>query len=348
MPIKVLIVDDSAVVRQVMSQILNSSSQIEVYDTAQDPIYAEQKMNKIWPDVIVLDIEMPRMDGITFLRKIMKEHPTPVVICSSLTGKGTELALTAMHAGAIDIVTKPELGVKDFILDYKNKFCEIIISANQAKFNKFKHKNIPKKQLLNLAKKDLTSITNTTDRIIAIGTSTGGTTALESVLLNLNRTVPGIAVVQHMPEKFTAAFAKRLNSICDLNVKEAESGDRLINGTVLIAPGGKHMEVQRSGAQYIVQVFSAPPVNRHCPSVDVLFRSVAKNVKKNALGIIMTGMGDDGARGLLDMKQNGATTIAQDEKSSIVFGMPKIAIEMNAVDHIIGLDDIPNYILNNS
>lgn len=343
MVINVLVVDDSAVVRQVMSQILNSTKDIKVYATAQDPIFAERTMQQQWPDVIVLDIEMPRMDGISFLQKIMKERPTPVVICSSLAGKGTELAMTAMQSGAIDIVTKPSLGVKDFIAESKMTICDIVRAAAAAKFSR--KVVAATKTTQPVVHRDLASMSQTTDRIIAIGTSTGGTTALESILTKLNRTVPGIAVVQHMPERFTEAFAKRLDSLCELQVKEAETGDRLINGQVLIAPGGKHMEVQRSGAQYIVRVFDGPAVNRHCPSVDVLFRSVAKNVKQNATGIIMTGMGDDGARGLLEMRNSGAMTVAQDEASSIVFGMPKEAIKLDAAKLVMSLDQLPQYIL---
>lgn len=343
MTIKVLVVDDSAVVRQVMSQILNSSRDIEVYATAQDPIFAQRHMKQQWPDVIVLDIEMPRMDGITFLQQIMRERPTPVVICSSLAGEGTELAMNAIHSGAIDIVTKPQLGVKDFIASSKIQICDIVRAAAIARLPRAASTTDKKPEII-VSKPDLAGMAETTDSLIAIGTSTGGTTALESILVQLDRTVPGIVVVQHMPEKFTQAFAMRLNSLCEVDVKEAETGDRIINGRVLIAPGGQHMEVYRSGAQYLAKVFSGPAVNRHCPSVDVLFRSVAKHAKQNATGIIMTGMGDDGAKGLLEMKQCGAKTIAQDEASCVVFGMPKEAIKINAANKVIGLEHIPLYI----
>lgn len=340
MAIDVLVIDDSAVVRQVLSGILNEAPDIKVYATASDPIFARQHMEKKWPDVIVLDIEMPRMDGLTFLRQLMGERPTPVIICSSLAEKGAELTLQALAAGAIDIVTKPQLGVKDFLLDAKTQLWQTVrgaasahISRGFAKAEAAKPKHTPSA--------DLVTMTMTTDSIIVIGTSTGGTQALEQILCDIPRTCPGIAVVQHMPEKFTAAFAKRLDSICNVDVKEAESGDRLIPGRVLIAPGGHHLEVQRSGAQYVAKVFRGPSVNRHCPSVDVLFRSAARSAGRNAMGIIMTGMGDDGARGLLEMRQAGCRTIAQDEKSCIVFGMPKEAIQLGAAKEVMPLSQIP-------
>ena len=348
MAIEVLVVDDSAVVRQVLREILNEASDISVYAAASDPLFAMQQMEKKWPDVIVLDIEMPRMDGLTFLRKIMSERPTPVVICSSLAEKGAELSLQALSAGAIDIITKPQLGVKDFLLEAKQLLWNTVrgaASAHISKQSSFSAKNARETSQHTIhAKKEITNLvemTSTTDRISVIGTSTGGTQALEQILVHLSRTCPGIAVVQHMPERFTAVFAQRLNSLCEVEVKEAESGDRLIPGRVLIAPGGHHLEIQRSGAQYIAKVFRGPSVNRHCPSVDVLFRSAAKAAGRNVTGIIMTGMGDDGARGLLEMRQAGARTIAQDEASCIVFGMPKEAINMGAAKEILPLNKIP-------
>ncbi len=340
MTIDVLVIDDSAVVRQVLSGILNEAPDIKVYAAASDPIFARQHMEKRWPDVIVLDIEMPRMDGLTFLRQIMGERPTPVIICSSLAEKGAELTLQALAAGAIDIVTKPQLGVKDFLLEAKHQLWQTVRGAATAHISRGVAKVDPHKPKL-APVADLVTMTMTTDSIIVIGTSTGGTQALETILCDIPRTCPGIAVVQHMPEKFTAAFAKRLDSICNVDVKEAETGDRLIPGRVLIAPGGHHLEVQRSGAQYVAKVFRGPSVNRHCPSVDVLFRSAARSAGRNALGIIMTGMGDDGARGLLEMRQAGCRTIAQDEKSCIVFGMPKEAINMGAAKEVMALAQIP-------
>ncbi|ARU56924.1 chemotaxis-specific methylesterase [Oleiphilus messinensis] len=347
MSIEVLVVDDSAVVRQVISKILNKAKDINVYDVASDPVFALGKMEKKWPDIIVLDIEMPRMDGITFLRKIMIDRPTPVVICSSLAVKGTELSLNALAAGAVDIITKPELGIKGFLEDAEKQIQHTVrnaakanVSTRDAKLIRSVKTKPPEENIL----PDLTGMSKTTDRVIAIGTSTGGVQALEVVLTALPRTCPGIVIVQHMPEKFTEAFANRLNSICAIEVIEARSGDRIIPGRALIAPGGKHIEVERSGAQYITRVFSGPAVNRHCPSVDVLFRSVAKHVKQNATGIIMTGMGDDGAQGLLAMQSAGAQTIAQDEASCVVFGMPKEAIKLGAVNFEISLDQIADKI----
>lgn len=340
MTIDVLVVDDSAVVRQVLTVVLNEAPDINVYATASDPIFAQQQMQKKWPDVIVLDIEMPRMDGLTFLRRIMSEQPTPVIICSSLAEKGAELSLQALSAGAIDIITKPQLGVKDFLLDAKNLLWQTVRGAAGAHVAR-RGSSAPSKPLAASPAVDLVAMTATTDSIIVIGTSTGGTQALEQILAKIPRTCPGIAVVQHMPEKFTAAFAKRLDGLCEVDIKEAESGDRLIPGRVLIAPGGHHLEVQRSGAQYIAKVFRGPSVNRHCPSVDVLFRSAARAAGRNAMGIILTGMGDDGARGLLEMRQAGCRTIAQDEASCVVFGMPKEAINLGAAKEVMSLAQIP-------
>jgi two-component system chemotaxis response regulator CheB len=332
-------VDDSAVVRQVLSAVLNEAPDINVYATASDPIFAQHQMQKKWPDVILLDMEMPRMDGLTFLRQLMQERPTPVIICSSLAEKGAELTLQALSAGAIEIITKPQLGVKDFLLDAKNLLWQTVRAAAGA--HVARHADRAAKKVLSAPAVDLVSVAATTDTIIVMGTSTGGTQALEEVLSKIPRTCPGIAVVQHMPEKFTAAFAKRLDGLCEVDVKEAETGDRLIPGRVLIAPGGHHLEVQRSGAQYIAKVFRGPAVNRHCPSVDVLFRSAARAAGRNAMGIIMTGMGDDGARGLLEMRQAGCRTIAQDEQSCIVFGMPKEAINLGAAKEVMPLSQIP-------
>ena len=336
MTINVMVVDDSAVVRQVLQAILSEAPDIKVIAVASDPIFAQGHMKTQWPDVIVLDIEMPRMDGLTFLRQIMLERPTPVVICSSLAEKGAELSMQALSAGAVDIVTKPKLGVKGFLMETKLALWQIVRAAALANIKGRKEEPVSK----HVKTPDLVKIAKTTDSLVAIGTSTGGTQALEFVLTKLSRTSPGIVVVQHMPEKFTAAFAERIDSVAEIEVKEAKSGDRVLPGRALIAPGGKHMEVQRSGAQYTVKIFSGPAVNRHCPSVDVLFRSVASQVGRNATGIIMTGMGDDGARGLLEMHKAGARTVAQDEESCIVFGMPKEAIRLGAADQVISLNEI--------
>ncbi|MDX1957100.1 MAG: chemotaxis response regulator protein-glutamate methylesterase [Leptospiraceae bacterium] len=335
------IVDDSALVRQVMGQIIQNNPEFELLFTALDPIFAMDRMKQAWPDVIILDVEMPRMDGISFLKKIMSERPTPVIICSTLTQEKSELSMEALSAGAVEVVAKPLVGIKNFLDDSVIKFTEAIRTAASANVN----------YSLKLSRMESSNKTKptqknfiTTDKVIAIGTSAGGTIALEYVLSRVDRDCPGIIAVQHMPEKFTKAYASRLNQVSQMDVKEAEHGDRVIPGTVLIAPGSFHMSLVKSGAQYRVEVKDGPLVSRHRPSVDVLFRSVAKSAGENAIGIIMTGMGDDGANGLLEMKQSGAITYAQNEESCVVFGMPKEAIKRGAVDKILPLDDIPHII----
>lgn len=357
---KVLVVDDSAVIRQVMTEILKGDSTLELDAAVADPIFAMKRMEINWPDVIVLDVEMPRMDGITFLKKIMADHPTPVVMCSTLTATGTETALEAMAAGAIDIITKPKMGAKAHLLEVNKTILNVIKSASKArnlhhlKSGASARSKTSVKATSAVAKKlsadavldkSTTAMTQTTENIVAIGTSTGGTQALEVVLTALPKVCPGIVVVQHMPEKFTAAFAARLNSICEVEVREAKNKDRVLPGVVLIAPGGKHMTLKRSGAQYLVEVRDGPLVNRHRPSVDVLFRSVAKFAGKNALGIIMTGMGDDGARGLLEMREAGSPTLGQNEATCIVYGMPKEAFNLGAVESEIDLENIASKIV---
>lgn len=332
-PIRLMIVDDSATVRQVLSAILDAQPDMEVIATAQDPLFAMDKMQKDWPDVIILDVEMPRMDGITFLRKLMSEHPTPVVICSTLTEKGAETTMQALAAGAIGFVTKPKLGLKQFLVDGSAELVAQVRAAAQARVRAPRVLQAP-----TLRAPTLQAMAKTTDKVVAVGASTGGTQALELFLSSLPRVSPGIVIVQHMPEKFTAAFAGRLNKVCALEVMEARHGDRVLPGRALIAPGGKHMTLKRSGAQYHVEVVDGPPINRHCPSVDVLFRSVARTAGSNALGIIMTGMGDDGARGLRQMRDAGATTLAQDEASCVVYGMPKEAVKLGGVDRSVALE----------
>ncbi|NTV09903.1 MAG: chemotaxis response regulator protein-glutamate methylesterase [Zoogloea sp.] len=346
--IKVLIVDDSAVVRQVARDVLGADPSIEVLGAVSDPIFAIERMRQAWPDVIVLDIEMPRMDGLTFLRRIMAEHPTPVVICSTLTEKGAQTTLEAMAAGALSIITKPKLGLKQFMQDSSADLLGAVKAAAQANMRRRASRQVPPPKLdanAVLAAAPAAALSQTTDRVVAIGTSTGGTQALEAVLTALPRVCTGMVIVQHMPEKFTEMFAKRLDSLCQVEVREAQNGDRVIPGRALIAPGGRHMLLRRSGAQYFVEVIDGPLVNRHKPSVDVLFRSVAQAAGRNALGIIMTGMGDDGARGLKEMHEAGATTLAEDEASCVVFGMPKEAIKMGAVDRTVSLDQIPREIV---
>ncbi|EMN12527.1 protein-glutamate methylesterase/protein-glutamine glutaminase [Leptospira borgpetersenii] len=340
--IRVFIIDDSAVVRQVLAQILNQDPEIEIIGFASDPIFASEKLSSVWPDVFILDVEMPRMDGISFLKKIMSERPTPVNICSSLAEKESETAVLAMKLGAIDIIEKPKVGLKNFLEESEVLFTDSVraASASGARIKLHSFQNDSKlfenhKQ----TKADFSKI-STTDKLIAIGTSTGGTQALEYILTQLNVHCPGIVIVQHMPEKFTETFANRLNQICEIQIKEAKDGDRIQLGSAYIAPGNKHMEIYLSGAQFHVRVLDGPLINRHRPSVDVLFNSVAKVAGKNAKGIIMTGMGNDGANGLLKMKQTGAFTIAQDETSCVVFGMPKEAILKGAVDTILPLSKI--------
>jgi two-component system chemotaxis response regulator CheB len=351
--IKVLLVDDSAVVRQVNKEILEREADIEVMAAA-DPLYAIEKMKLSWPDVIVTDIEMPRMDGITFLKKIMAEHPTPFVVCSSLAEKGAATTMEALAAGALSIITKPKMGVKQFLQESGDDIVTAVRAASRANMRRI----TPGASLPPTLRPKLTAdamlaaqaasgvaMANTTDKVVAIGTSTGGTQALEAVLTMLPATTAGIVIVQHMPEKFTAMFAERLNSLCKLEVQEAKDGDRVLPGRALIAPGGRHMMLKRSGAQYYVAVADGPVVNRHKPSVDVLFRSVAQIAGRNAMGVIMTGMGDDGARGMKEMHDAGAQTVAEDESTCVVFGMPKVAIDMGGVDKIVPLDRIPQEII---
>jgi two-component system chemotaxis response regulator CheB len=348
-PIQVLVVDDSAVVRQVVGGLLAQAPGIEVMAAVADPLLAIERMKQRWPDVIVLDVEMPRMDGITFLRKVMSERPTPVVICSTLTEKGAKTTMEAMAAGAVAIVTKPKLGLKQFLSESGDELISTVRAAARARVRRVAAQPLERPAAKETADVILApatrAMTQTTERVVAIGTSTGGTQALEEVLTKLPRVSPGIVIVQHMPEKFTAAFASRLDSLCQITVKEAASNDRVMPGRALIAPGGKHMLMHRSGAQYFVEVVDGPLVNRHRPSVDVLFRSVAKSAGGNALGIIMTGMGDDGAAGLLEMKNAGARTVAQDEESCVVFGMPKEAIKRGGVDKILPLGGIAQDLL---
>ena len=353
--IKVMLVDDSAVVRQVNKETLEKEPDIEVIGVAPDPLYALDRMKTQWPDVLVIDIEMPRMDGLTFLRKIMAEHPTPTVICSSLAEKGAAATIEALSSGAVAIITKPKMGVKQFLQDAASDLVGAVRAAARANVrrlagNRASPMAAPPPKLtadamLAAQAASTPAMAQTTNKVIAIGTSTGGTQALEAVLTKLPGVVTGIVIVQHMPEKFTALFAQRLNDICQLEVKEAANGDRVLPGRALIAPGGRHMMLRRSGAQYYVEVADGPLVNRHKPSVDVLFRSVAQAAGANALGVIMTGMGDDGARGMKEMHDAGARTIAEDESTCVVFGMPKEAIKLGGVDRTLPLDQIPNEIV---
>jgi two-component system, chemotaxis family, protein-glutamate methylesterase/glutaminase len=348
--IKVLVVDDSAVVRQTLSDILSSDPHIEVIALASNPFAAVEKIKEQVPDVITLDIEMPKMDGLTFLQKIMEQHPIPVVICSSLTPEGSETAIKALEYGAVELITKPKLGTKQFLEEFRIHICDVIKAAAKVRVKRILPKQIITQPKLSadviLSKPSNKAMTETTEKVIVVGASTGGTEALKTFLESFPPDSPGIVIVQHMPENFTKAFAIRLDGICKISVKEAQDGDTIIRGRALIAPGNHHLLLKRSGAQYYVEIKDGPLVSRHRPSVDVLFRSAARYAGKNAVAVIMTGMGDDGAKGMLELKQAGAFTIAQDEKSCVVFGMPQEAIKLGAVDKIFPLDGIAGFIIN--
>lgn len=347
--IKVLIVDDSAVVRQTLAAIISKDPSMVVMGVAADPFVAADKISEEVPDVITLDIEMPRMDGVTFLRKLMSQHPIPVVVVSSLAEAGSETALHAMECGAVDIIQKPKLGVKGFLEESRIIICDAIKAAASAKVKRLAaHHDAPVPKLTAdavIAKVRTMAMAVTTDKVVVIGASTGGTEAVRVILEAMPLDSPGLVIVQHMPEHFTASFAKRLDSICRISVKEAETNNTVVRGRALIAPGNKHTLLKRSGARYYVEVKDGPLVSRHRPSVDVLFRSAAQYAGKNAVGVIMTGMGDDGSRGLLEMRDAGAHTVAQDEESCIVFGMPKEAIKRGAVDKVMPLAAIPAEVL---
>lgn len=346
MPVKTLIVDDSAVVRQVLTEILSSDPEIRVIGAVANPFIAVEKIAQEAPDVIVLDIEMPKMDGLTFLKKLMTQHPIPVVICSSLTGPGEETTFRALELGAIEIITKPQIGTREFLAESKIRVCDAVKAASTAKIGKIIPRETLKKHSADvILAKSTRTLTKTTDRVIVIGASTGGTEALKVLVSALPLDCPGVAIVQHMPEHFTASFARRLNELSQVTVKEAENGDSMLRGQVLLAPGNKHMLLKLSGARYFVEVRDGPLVSRHRPSVDVLFRSTARYAGKNAVGVILTGMGDDGARGLLEMREAGARTIAQDEKTSVVFGMPNEAIKLDAAEIVLPLQQINHRVI---
>jgi len=348
---KVLIVDDSAIVRQTLTTILENDPDIEVMGAASDPFYAAKIIANEVPDVITLDIEMPRMNGLTFLKKIMAQRPIPVIVISSLTQEGTETAMKALEYGAVDIITKPQMNTKKFIEESKIKICDAVKAASLAKIRRKQSISseitVTPKYSVDVIIPNVKPafVPKSADKIIVLGASTGGTDAIQTFLQAMPVDCPGILIVQHMPENFTRSFANRLNEICKIVVKEAENGDSVMRGKALIAPGNQHMLLNHSGNKYLVEIKTGPLVNRHRPSVDVLFRTAAQHSGCNALGIIMTGMGDDGAKGLLELKQAGAKTIAQDEKSCVVFGMPNEAIKLGAVDFILPLDEIaPNAI----
>jgi two-component system chemotaxis response regulator CheB len=346
---KVLIVDDSAVVRQTLKDILSSDPEIEVMATASDPFKAAEKMSREVPDVITLDIEMPRMNGITFLEKIMTQHPIPVVICSSFTETGSETALKALHHGAVDIIQKPRMGTKVFFEESKIYICDAVKAASKARLERLVWKAFEIPPKLNadvvIPKPVKAGSLQTTEKVVVMGASTGGTEAISIILENMPHDAPGIVIVQHMPEHFTNSFAKRLDRLCKISVKEAEDGDIVLRGRALITPGNHHLLLKYGNAKYYIELKDGPLVNRHRPSVDVLFRSAARYAGRNAIGIIMTGMGDDGAKGLKELRDAGASTIAQDEDSCVVFGMPQEAIKLGAASEILPLQSIPGEII---
>jgi two-component system chemotaxis response regulator CheB len=343
---KVLVIDDSALVRKLLSEVINNSNDFEVVDTAMDPIFALNKLQKYDIDIITLDIEMPRMDGISFLQKIMTENPIPVIVISSLTSKNADVTLKALSLGAFDYILKPQ-NLTD------------LSSLSKTIINKLSHackSKIPTKLKSIIVKKDDTSHFNfpkdhftrqynTTDKIIAIGSSTGGTVAIERILEKLPPTVPGIVIVQHMPKQFTKAFADRLNSIYSLNIKEAENNDRIVSGSVYIAPGDKHMVIKPSGGHYHIGIIDGPLVNGHKPSVATLFNSIAHHCPKNTIGVMLTGMGEDGSKAMRYMRDEGSYNIVQDEATSVVFGMPKKAIEYGAAHKVLPIHEISKHIL---
>lgn len=339
--IRVMIVDDSALMRQVLGSLLARDPAIEVVGTAADPYAARDKIRQLQPDVLTLDVEMPRMDGLSFLEKLMRAHPMPVVMVSSLTEAGCETTLRALELGAVDFVTKPKLDLRERLPEVAHEVVEKVKAAAAARLRT--PVALRGDQVVPAPVR--AAMLRTTQQIIAVGASTGGTEALKEFLTVLPPDCPGVVVVQHMPEKFTRAFADRLDGLCTVRVKEAEDGDRVLAGHVLIAPGGQHMRLTREGAIYLVRLNSEPPVNRHRPSVDVLFDSCAEFAGSNAAGVIMTGMGDDGARGLLAMRRAGARTLAQDEATCVVFGMPRVAIEIGAAQRVLPLGQLAEAVL---
>lgn len=335
--IRVLSVDDSALMRQIMTEIINSHSDMEMVATAPDPLVARDLIKKFNPDVLTLDVEMPRMDGLDFLEKLMRLRPMPVVMVSSLTGKGSEVTLRALELGAIDFVTKPQLGIREGMLAYNEMIAEKVRTAAKASLAAHKPLSAP----TTLKAGPLLS----SEKLIAIGASTGGTEAIRHVLQPLPLSSPALLITQHMPSGFTRSFADRLNKLCQIGVKEAEDGERVLPGHAYIAPGDRHMELARSGANYQIKIHDGPAVNRHRPSVDVLFHSVAKQAGRNAVGVILTGMGNDGAAGMLAMRQAGAWTLAQNEASCVVFGMPREAINMGGVCEVVDLSQVSQQML---
>jgi two-component system chemotaxis response regulator CheB len=347
--IRVLVVDDSAFVRQLMSKMLAADPQIEVVGTAPDPYAAREKIKALKPDVLTLDVEMPRMDGVTFLANLMRLHPMPVVMVSSLTEQGAEVTFQALEYGAVDFVTKPKVDLAHTLEDYAVEICEKVKAAAGARVRA--RDAAPRLAATpNLCADAVLAARavghfRTTDQLIAIGASTGGTEAIKEVLMRMPADAPGIVITQHIPEAFSGPFAKRMDGICAMTVCEAGDGQQILPGHVYIAPGNRHLLVLRDGARFVCRLSDGPPVNRHRPSVDVMFRSVAQHVGANAVGVMLTGMGADGAQGMREMHDTGSITFAQDEKSSVVWGMPGAAVKAGAVDHVVPLDDIAGRVL---
>ncbi len=339
--IKVLIIDDSALIRSLMREIVNSQPDLEVVGLAPDPITARDMIKQLNPDVLTLDVEMPRMNGLDFLEKLMRLRPMPVLMVSTLTERGNEVTLKALELGAVDFITKPNIGVSDGLIELGNEIGDKIRAAARARIRRHALGTAPPERPQPLAGHFL----NTTEKIVFVGSSTGGTEALKEFLTRMPATSPAVMVTQHMPETFTKSFAQRLDGLSAMTVKEAEHNERVVPGHAYIAPGHSHLLVRKSGAYYYTELSKAEPVNRHRPSVDVLFNSAAQVAGSNALGVIMTGMGKDGAQGLLTMRQSGAYTIAQDEASCVVFGMPKAAIELGAAAEVCSLNDIAGRVL---
>jgi two-component system chemotaxis response regulator CheB len=346
--INVLVIDDSALVRNLLTEIINENNDMIVVATAPDPLVARELIKLHNPDVLTLDVEMPKMDGLDFLERLMRLRPMPVVMVSTLTEHGSNITLRALELGAIDFITKPKLSISDGIMEYADLIADKIRIAAQAKISRpqtFAVNSILKSSIQKLAEGQSHAPLSTSEKLIIIGASTGGTVAITSFLSEMPPNCPGILITQHMPVGFTKSFANRLDSLCQISVKEAEDGERILPGHAYIAPGDKHLLVTKSGAYYLVQLEDSPPVNRHKPSVDVLFSSVAKCVGKNATGVILTGMGKDGAVGMLQMKEAGSYNLAQDEASCVVYGMPKEAVARGGVDHVASLKDLPKLVL---
>ncbi len=343
--INVLIVDDSALVREMLSKIISENSEFNVVNAVPDPYKAVEILNTTKVDVITLDLEMPRMDGLTFLEKLMQQKPMPVVVCSSIAEQGSDNAIKALELGAVEVITKPKFGLKDFFVEEKERLYESIKSAHKANIGILKS-NL-RSYTKNPIKKSESShlLSQTTNKVIAIGASTGGTIAIKDILSRLPKTCTGIVITQHMPEGFTKSFSNSLNNECEIDVKESEENDKILIGQAVIARGNTHLKVERSGAYYRCKISNDEPVNRHRPSVDVMFESIAQHVGKNALGILLTGMGKDGAIGLKAIKDAGGTTIAQNEASCVVYGMPKAAVDIGAAHHILNIDEIVQKII---